>query len=80
MTDQPICPYCSSPLSDAYLYVRGLGAALHWSSRPDIGLLSRADLIQVNLNDISNADVGAQAVVDALRCESCDSLSFRSKR
>ena len=80
MSDYPVCPFCSSKLTKSYLYVRGLGAAIHWSPRPDIGFLSRTDLNQVNLSDISHVNTGAQAIIDVLRCESCDSISFKSKR
>lgn len=80
MPDNPICPFCSAKLTESYLYVRGLGAALHWSARPDIGLLSRTNLNQVNLSDISITDTGGQAVISALRCDSCNSISFKSAK
>lgn len=79
MPEKLICPSCASPLSDGYLYVRGLGASLHWSSRSDVGFLSRSGLAQIDLGEISQADVGAQAVVRALRCDSCDSITFRAR-
>ena len=80
MPDNTKCPFCSSQLSKSYLYVRGLGASLHRGTRADIGFLSRADLQQINLGEISQTDTGAQAVIDALHCDSCDSMSFKARR
>ena len=78
MTDAQNCPFCSAPMMPVYLYVRGIGAALHWSNRSDIGLFSRTDLQQIDLADISQTEVGAQAVIESLRCESCDSIGFKA--
>jgi hypothetical protein len=80
MSETPNCPFCSVPMNSAYLYVRGLGASLHRSTRPDVGLLSRTDLQQVDLGDISQTGTGAQAVISALYCESCDSISFKASK
>lgn len=80
MSETPKCPLCSSPMTPAYLYVRGLGASLHRSTRPDVGLFSRTDLQQVDLRDISETDTGGQAVIGALHCESCDSICFKSSK
>ncbi len=71
------CPFCSSSLVEAYLYLRGLSVGLHYSSKPDISLFSKSGLTQIDLRDISEADPGAQAVIRALRCESCGSMSFK---
>jgi len=73
------CPFCSAPLEDAYLYVRGVFAALHFSSKPDVSWLSRSELTQVDLDAVSKTGTGAQAVISALRCESCGSISFRTQ-
>jgi ABC-type transporter Mla MlaB component len=66
-------------MTRAYLYVRGIGAALHRSARPDVRLFSRADLEQIDIEEISRVDTGGQAVIESLYCESCDSMSFRTK-
>ena len=71
------CPFCSSPLDEAYLYLRGLGVGLHYSSSPDVSLLSRSGLTQIDLRDISKSDPGVQAIINALRCTSCGSISFK---
>ena len=71
------CPFCSSSMVDAYLYLRGLSVGLHYSSRPDISLFSRSDLTQIDLRDISETDPGMQAIIRALRCASCGSISFK---
>ena len=73
------CPYCSGPLQDAYLYVRGISSALHVSAKPDVSWLSRSGLTQIDLGAISKTGTGAQAVLSALRCDSCGSISFRSQ-
>ena len=71
------CPFCSASLVEAYLYLRGLSVGLHYSSRPDVSLFSRSDLTQIDLRDISEADPGVQAIIRALRCTSCGSISFK---
>ena len=73
------CPYCSSSLGDVFLYVRGLAASLHVSARADVGLLSRSDLTQIDLGEISQTETGAQAVIPALLCKSCNSISFKTR-
>ncbi len=73
------CPFCSTPLTDTYLYVRGAFAALHFSAKPDVSWLSRSDLTQIDLGAVSEAGSGAQAVLSALRCDSCGSISFRAQ-
>lgn len=78
MTATNSCPYCESAMTDGYLYVRGISAALHWSTRPDVGLMSRKDLTLINLRDISKTDPGMQGVIPALRCDSCDAMSFKT--
>jgi len=80
MSEKKNCPFCSAPVNTAYLYVRGLGASLHRSTWPDVGSMSRTDLEQVKLDDISQTGTGAQAVISALHCESCDSISFKASK
>ncbi len=79
MPDNACCPYCSSPLNEAYLYVRGIGAALYRSSDPDVRFFSRSNLEQVRLDKISLTGTGAQAVIRSLYCESCGSVSFKAE-
>lgn len=71
------CPFCSSSMDGTYLYMRGISVGLHYSSRPDVSLFSRSDLTQIDLRDISESDPGAQAIISALRCTSCGSISFK---
>jgi len=73
------CPFCSAPLEEAYLYVRGVFGALHFSSRPDVSWFSRSDLTQIDLGAVSKTGTGAQAVLSGLRCDSCGSISFRTQ-
>lgn len=80
MTTTNNCPFCSRSMTPSYLYVRGISAALLRSSRPDVGLLSRKDLTLIDLRDASLADPGAQGVIPALHCESCDSMSFKTSK
>lgn len=78
MPETAMCSFCSSAMTPTFLYVRGLGASLHRSGRPDVGLLSRTDLQQIDLGEISITDTGAQAVISALHCESCSSICFKA--
>ena len=73
------CPYCSTPLEDAYLYVRGAFSALLFSAKPDVSWFSRSGLTQIDLSAVSETGTGAQAVLSALRCDSCGSISFRAQ-
>jgi len=79
MADNACCPFCSAPLGEAYLYVRGIGAALHRSSDPDVRFFSRSGLEQIRLDKISLTGTGAQAVIRSLYCESCGSVSFKAE-
>ena len=72
------CPFCSSSLNKAYLYVRGLGASLHISAKPNTRFISRSGLAQIDLDAISKTGTATQAVISALQCSSCDSISFRT--
>lgn len=78
MNDPARCPFCAGPISQAHLYIRGLGASLHLSERADVGLMSRSDLRQINLDHLSKTDAGAQAVIPVLNCTSCGSVSFKT--
>ena len=71
------CPACATKLEKGHLYVRGLAASLHWSSHGDTGVLSRKNLEQIDLSQISSTPVGSQAVIDAWLCPACNLLSFR---
>lgn len=71
------CPACSAQMKKGHLYVRGLSASLHWSSRGDTKFLSRKNLEQIDLSQISTRPTGGQAVLDAWLCPVCDLLSFR---
>lgn len=77
MSETTACSFCSSAMTPIYLYVRGLGAALHLSAKPDVGVLSRANLHQIDLDKISRSETGGQAVIGAYQCESCDAISFK---
>lgn len=78
MPESASCPFCSDPLEDNYLYVRGVAAALFRSTRPDVGLLSRSGLTQIDLAKISPKGTGAQAVIKSLYCDNCGALCFKS--
>ncbi len=70
------CPACSSDLKEGFLYVRGIGAALHWSEKGDASFFSKKELEQIDLRKISRTPTGNQAVVPAWRCEKCDLVTF----
>ena len=71
------CPECKGHLEQGFVYVRGIGAAMFWSESGDTGLMSRKNLEQINLGNISETDAGAQAVIKAWRCPSCEFVCFR---
>lgn len=73
------CPYCSEPLEEAYLYVRGIFSSLHVSGSPTVPWHSRFELQQLDLNALSETGTGSQAVIGALRCKSCGSISFQAQ-
>lgn len=80
MTDSAVCPFCSNDLEEAFLYLRGLSCSLHVSDRADVGLFSRAGLNLIDMRDISLTNPSGQAVIKALHCRSCDSVSFRASK
>ena len=71
------CPSCDKGLEKGFLYVRGLGAALFWAKQGDTKLLSRKNLEQINLGQISTTGTGGQAVVEAWLCPRCEFVCFR---
>lgn len=75
---EPKCPFCSAPLQQAFLYVRGLGASLHQSAAAEVGPFSRKGLDQIDLTALSLTGTGAQAVLEAMACDDCGSLSFKT--
>ena len=73
------CPTCKREMSHGGLYVRGVAAALHWSQRQDVGLLSRRGLEQIDLEKASLTGTGGQAVLDGWRCEPCGIVAFQEE-
>ncbi|MGE5276633.1 MAG: PF20097 family protein [Acidobacteriota bacterium] len=74
------CPSCDGGLEEGFLYVRGIGGALFWSSAKDVGFLSRQGLEQIDLSAASVTGTGTQAVLEAWKCDRCKMVGFRSKR
>ena len=75
-TDNRKCPDCSRPLEPGYLYVRGIGSSLHWSTESNISFLSRKGLRQLDLSAGSQTNAGGQGQLEALHCPSCNSYCF----
>ena len=73
------CPVCATTLEKGHLYVRGIFASLHWSTRGDTRVLSRKNLEQIDLSRISSTPAGGQAVINAWLCPACNLLSFRQR-
>ena len=71
------CPSCNQSLETGFLYVRGIGASLHWSTRSDTGFLARRNLEQIDLSQVSVTGTGGQAVVKAWLCSACNFVCFR---
>ena len=80
MASQMKCPACSSELRQGFLYVRGIGASLHWSEKGDASVLSKKELEQIDLSEISSTPTGSQAVVPAWKCDECDLVAFFSTK
>jgi hypothetical protein len=80
MPENANCPFCASPMATEYLYLRGIGGALHRSDRPDVGLFSRKGLEQINLDKISRTPAGTQVVLDTLHCSACDAICFQASK
>ena len=74
-----ICPECQVQMDKGFLYVRGIGSSLAWSSDPKIRFFSKKGLDFVNLTELSRTPTGGQAVLDASRCPHCNRVAFRSK-
>jgi hypothetical protein len=74
------CSVCGGGMEQGFMYVRGIGGAVFWGGTRDVGFLSRKGLEQIDLGAVSVTGTGAQAVVDAWRCNPCKMLAFRSSR
>lgn len=72
------CPDCQAEMEDGFLYVRGIGSSLSWSSDPKVRFFSKKGLDIVNLTALSRTPTGGQAVLDAPRCRQCKLVAFRS--
>ena len=72
------CPACAGDMSDGFLYVRGIGGAMFWSTSGTGSFLSRNDLVQIDLERVSVRPIGTQAVLKAWSCMKCGMLAFRS--
>ena len=75
MTEKP-CPNCQQLLEDGFVYFRGAGSSLHWSTDADVGALSRKGLTQIDLQ----RTVGGrnQATLPAVRCGDCGFIGFNA--
>jgi len=72
------CPKCDTQLEKGFIYIRGLGASIFWSTSENTWFLSRKDLTQLDLGRISKTPVGAQAVLPAFRCGQCGMAMFET--
>jgi hypothetical protein len=72
------CPECKTEMDAGYLYVRGAGGALFWSTKNDVGFSKREDLTQIDLDKLSATRPAAQAVIPANKCGACGIVSFKA--
>ena len=72
------CHACDALMDRGFLYVRGIGGSLFWSTRNDVSFFSRKGLEQVDLNRVSVTPTNAQAVLEAWRCPACRTVAFKS--
>ena len=73
------CPSCGQDMEPGYIYVRGIGGSLFWSKSKNTRFFSRKGLEQIDLSKVSVTGIGAQAVLNASRCEPCSTVTFKSK-
>jgi len=73
------CPSCTSQLEKGFLYVRGIGGSLFWSTSGSTNFISKKDLEQLDLERISTTSTGAQAVLPAFHCTDCGIIVFETK-
>ena len=72
------CPSCNIAFEKGFVYVRGFGGSLFWSTSGTTRFFSRKKLEQINLDELSTVRIGGQAVVPAWRCPSCHLIAFSS--
>ena len=73
------CSGCGKTMDKGYLYVRGMGGSLFWSTEGGVRFPSKRSLEQLDLSKLSTTPIGAQGVLEAWRCANCGVLSFRYK-
>ncbi len=71
------CPECRNEMEKGYLYVRGFGGSLFWSTDKDTRFFSRRGLQQIDLSKISVIPPAAQAVLEAGKCATCGTIHFK---
>ena len=71
------CPECGKEMKDGFLYVRGVGGSLFWSTEGNVRFPSKRTLEQLDLSKLSATPTGAQGVLNASRCTDCGVLSLR---
>lgn len=73
------CAECGKEMEPGFVYVRGMGGSLFWSTDGDVRFPSKRGLEQLDLSKLSTTSIGAQAVVSASRCTQCGVVSFQYK-
>ena len=74
------CWDCNRQMEKGFLYVRGFGASLLWSDRPDTSAVSRRGMDQIDLSKVSVNPSRQQAVVLGYRCPDCGEIRFKTTR
>ena len=72
------CPDCGNEMERGYLYVRGFGGSLYWSTKKDTSFFSRRGLQQIDLSKTSVVSPAAQAVLEAGKCAGCGTVHFKA--
>jgi hypothetical protein len=63
-------------LEKGFLYVRGFGGSLFWSTTGSTRFFSKGNLEPINLGQLSTTPTGGQAVLEAWRCPDCELVAF----
>jgi len=73
------CQNCDKEMTGGFIYLRGLGVSLHWATSKDISILTRKGLERMDLGKMSVVGIGKQAIIEALRCDACQKVTFNTQ-
>ena len=73
------CSNCDCDMESGALYLRGLFSSLFWSANKEVKLLSKKELEQIHLGNLSiTGSANTQAVINSWRCPKCKAILFET--